>query len=338
MVGLGPHYSQIESIGMTTDFEKKYAFITAVGDRIGLVLDDNYWDYMLKAHEEDYGYQTEYKKFSKYIDDVWSGDVKSYRKELYKIRNTLVDLAWYFRKNDFGIRGKDCNKDLKEFVLSGTSEDRTMLHGHYYLSIDLKNADFQVVDYLNLLHGETINDYIRKTSEHTEIMEYKGNRNRTWDYMEKIMGHSKLYIWELYCLSKIYESDHEIMQYIRDNNLKLRKINGDELIFEIGEDMNLPQDFIDKWCKHDVGIEGLTCHVKALRYGLAHYTINGQEQYKSFYDNHVTGQRKYVTKNCIYIHQLDKIYRGKKLTEKDNAIKNGQGFKKFSDKIIILEN
>lgn len=325
------------TVKMVTDIEKKQEFILAVGDRVGLIMDDDYWDYWLKSHEDDYGYESKYKEFSTYIDKIWGGDVKKYRKEKYKIREIMLDLVHYFKREKFGIKRKDCNEVLKDFLINKALKGSLMHTGHYYLSIDMKEANFQTIDYLDLMKGKKIEDYIKENSDFPEIMDYKGNRLEIWDYMEEKMGASLLQKWELFCLSKIYESDHEIIKYIKDNNLNLCKINGDEMMFEIGKEMSLPQDFVDKWCKKDVDIEGLICHVRILQYGLAHYKINGQEQWKAYYDNYVTGQRRYNAKNCLYIHQLDKLYRGKKLTEKDKVIKNGTGFRDFIEKIEILK-
>lgn len=323
---------------MTTDFEKKRAFVLAIEDRIGLVLDDEYWDYMLEFYENDLGYKSEYEKFCKFIDEKMNGDLKAYRKEIYKVRSALMDLALYFKKTNFGIRAKDCNEELRNFVVNKSQSGKLMHNGHYYLSIDIKKANFQTIDFLNLLKGKKIEEYIKEILEYPEIMDYKGNRLEVWNYMERIMGRSLLLKWELHCLSKIYESDHEIIKFIKENNLKLSKINGDEIAFEIGEEMTLPQDFVNKWCKEDVDIAGLTCHVRILQYGLVHYKINGQEQWKAYYDNYVTGHRKYNAKNCLYIHQLDKLYRGKKLSEKDKVLKNGPGIRKFTDTIEILKD
>ena len=246
----------------------------------------------------------------------------------------------------YGLRGmrmnfSGANETLMAF-LRNLKYDRksnpVLLQGGYYLSIDIKEAFPKVLDYMGVLKGDSFTEYISKYITRPEIMDWRGNRLDALKCMERYMGDTFLPYWEFMALSRMYDSDHEVIKYIKDNGLKLAKINGDEMMFEIGEEMTVPQEFIDKWCKKDADIAGLTCHVRILQYGLVHYKINGQEQWKAYYDNYVTGHRKYNAKNCLYIHQLDKLYRGKKLSEKDKVLKNGSGIRKFTDTIEILKD
>ena len=321
------------------DIKVRQAFINAVDVRIGMPVVDPYWQYYIDAYEDTYGYSTKWDNFCEMISTSFSGSLSEYRSEYKTCRDNLMALAVCLRGTKMNFSG--ANETLMTF-LSNLKNDRSaspiMRKGGYYLSIDIKEAFPKVLDYMGVLNGETFEEYISKYITHAEIMNWRGNRLDALKRMERYIGDTFLPYWEFMALSRIYDSDHEIIKYIKENNLKLAKINGDEMMFEIGEVMNVPQEFIDKWCKEEVDMAGLICHVRILQYGVVHYKINGQERWKTYYDNYVTGNRKYNAKNCLYIHQLDKLYRGKKLTEKDKVIKNGSGIRKFTDTIEILKD
>ena len=59
--------------------------------------------------------------------------------------------------------------------------------------------------------------------------------------------------------------------------------------------------------------------------------------YKAFFDNVITGKRKFNAKNCLYMWQLNKLFNGEELNELDKMIRNGSGYIKFNDKIEIIK-
>ena len=85
-------------------------------------------------------------------------------------------------------------------------------------------------------------------------------------------------------------------------------------------------------------IGGFMCHINLFKYGLIHYKINGTEMYKAFFDNVITGKRKFNAKNCLYMWQLNKLFSGEKLNEFDMVIRDGSSYTKFNDKIEIIKD
>mgnify|MGYP003463415804 FL=1 len=80
------------------------------------------------------------------------------------------------------------------------------------------------------------------------------------------------------------------------------------------------------------------CHINLFKYGLIHYKFNGDETYKAFFDDVVTGKRKFNAKNCLYIWQLNKLFSGKKLNQSDKMIRDGSGYIELNDKIEIIKD
>jgi hypothetical protein len=110
-------------------------------------------------------------------------------------------------------------------------------------------------------------------------------------------------------------------------------------MFHIGEENNIPEDILNEFCGKDIVFDGLIFHINVYQYNLIHYTLNGEEMFKSFLDNVITGKRKFNAKNCTYMWHLNKLYEGEELTEKDMAIIGGDGLAEpFTLDIKILED
>ena len=139
-------------------------------------------------------------------------------------------------------------------------------------------------------------------------------------------------------LSKIYEDNHPLIKYIKEKGLKIAEIRTDEILFYVGETNDLSEEFVNEFCSKDMEIGGFMCHINLFKYGLIHYKINGTEMYKAFFDNVITGKRKFNAKNCLYMWQLNKLFSGEKLNEFDKVIRDGSSYTKFNDKIEIIKD
>jgi hypothetical protein len=139
-------------------------------------------------------------------------------------------------------------------------------------------------------------------------------------------------------LSRIFESNHDVIMFIKNNKLKLVRILNDELVFDVGPKNNLPSDFIKEFCAKDFIVDGIEFHVNVYQYKLIHYTYNGFDMYKAIFDNPVTNKRKFNSKTCLYTWQLNKMYNGEELTEKDKVQFINGKIVPFTDEIKILND
>lgn len=324
---------------MVSDKDIKNAFIRASDARILFPLDDEYWLYFLEGSEEMCGYYSLWNDFKKFLKEHFNNDVNLYNYEFHKIRRTFEDLGDFFSEYKTNITKEMYNPELYNFTREKKNLGKLLHNKHYYLSIDLKNAAFQCLDYFKCLGNETFSEYLTKITEHPEILQFRGNKIRCWDEVTIRAGQQYLLRMCFVILSKFYESDHKIMKYIRDNNLQLSNIRTDELMFHIGEENNIPEDILNEFCGKDIVFDGLIFHINVYQYNLIHYTLNGEEMFKSFLDNVITGKRKFNAKNCTYMWHLNKLYEGEELTEKDMVIIGGDGLAEpFTLDIKILED
>lgn len=323
---------------MINDKEIKQEFIKAIDGRVQLILDDNYWDYLLNEYEFDYGYKTEYERFKAFIEDKFKGDIQLYKKEIAELNRNIIPYLSVMQSTYPKISQSDYNDIIVDFAERKKAKDKSIVmeEGAYYLTIDLKDAFTQMIDYFHLCGNLTFNDAIGKCTKVPEIITFRGNKLNIYNRVEDSMGNLRTYKMLLIILSKIYDTDDELINYIKDNNLVLSKILGDELYFKLGDKMTLNKTLINKYCKGVVNINGFDCHVNIVKYGKIHYTYNGIEKYMGYYDNYLTKSRKFHNKTCIYLWQLNKLYKGETLNEKDMYLKDGQGYMPFIDKIEIL--
>ena len=319
---------------MITNKEKKIAFIKSIDPRIVLPLEDDLWEYYLDGTELDYGYKTSWLKFQDFIKNDYKDSVESYVEEKKKINILFNTISKTFKT--YPIIKKD---DMDETLLKILTEPNNKKEEGYYITIDLKDAILQCIKYFKIFDDEGIIGLFKTHSFNENILNFRGNKinicsilfNRTNDN----------FFWTLcsFLLNKIYISEHILLRKIKEFNLSLVNIKGDELLFYIGKENTLPQDFIDNFCNKDFIINGIECHVKLLYYNYYSYKINNEEKNISYFDNVITKQRKYGVKNCYYIWVLNKLYNDEPLIDKD-LITVGNHYKTVPllDKITILKN
>ena len=318
---------------MIQDRDKKIAFIKAIDSRITFPINNDLWDYYLNGAEFDYGYKTLWGEFNDFIKDEYNNSIENYTDELRLINMLFNTLSETFKT--YPIITKN---DLDNTIIDVLTNDNQLKKG-YYVSIDLKDAILQCYKYFNIFDEDGIVGVFEKNSFNKNILKFRGNKINIHQIL--FSGAKENTYWEMcaFLLNKIYTSDHNIISFLKEKNIPLYFINGDDLLFYIGEENTILKDFIDSYCNKDFIINGIECHVNILYYNNIDYKINDEEKTIGYFDNVVTKKRKYTIKNCYYIWQLDKIYRGIPLIDKDR-ITVGNHYKTvpFLDKITILKN
>lgn len=315
----------------------KNAFIKASDLRIGLVLDDDYWGYTLENSEKLFGYKTLWENFQTMLSSDFNNDIDLYNAELLKLHIVFKNMADFLNYKKKSIKKEMYNETLFNFVKNKSDLEKKIFNKRYYLSIDLKNAIFQCLEYFNCCEGKTFDEFIKTKTDYPQLLDLRGNKLKCWDEVTMKIGQQALMRMGLVILSLIYDTDHPIVNYVKEN-LDLAMIRTDELLFAIGDENDFPTELIEEYCGKDCEIGGFVCHINILQYGLIHYKINGEEMYKTYYDDVLTGKRKINAKNCLYMWQLNKLYNEEKLTDKDKVIRDGSGYLPFTYDIEIIRD
>lgn len=322
---------------MITNEEYKNAFINASDARIAFILEDQYWDYLVEGSENICGYKSLWENFCKMLKEDFNDDINLYNNEFYKLKRKFKSLGKYMERNMPNITKEMYNAELFDFVSHKNDLGKLMYDGHYYLSIDLKDAAFQFLDYFNCIPNKTFDEFVKEITDYSQILCFRGNKLKCWNEITLCVGDQMQRRMGMAVLSKIYENSHPLIKYIKEKGLKIAEIRTDEILFYVGETNDLSEEFVNEFCGKDVEIGGFMCHINLFKYGLIHYKINDNEMYKAFFDNVITGKRKFNAKNCLYMWQLNKLFNGEELNELDKMIRNGSSYIKFNDKIEIIK-
>lgn len=162
------------NIGLAKRFVSDYNF------PINLV-NEEYFFYYLEVYEDDFKTLTKWKKLWNMIDEKFDGDENKFLDEYYQIRDKIIT----------SLENSDAYKAFNSMDMSGfTVTDRPDVTsnnvyncenlGKYYLSIDLKKANFQALNYVNkdiLLNNNTYEEFIGKFTDLQYIKESKYTRN-----------------------------------------------------------------------------------------------------------------------------------------------------------------
>jgi hypothetical protein len=176
-----------------------------------------------------------------------------------------------------------------------------------YLSIDLKHAYGQYIDSMHVF-SDKFDDMLFNGLP--EFMR-KSKKARLFMYLQIPNHHNiKYYIYKLF--DNVFESDHKIIQLLKEYNLKVVSYNMDELIYDITDIPNMFDEFIG-----DHAINGINIHLNTF-----------EQHYISFVDpitkkdtmipiREYTTHANFVTNTCVYMNQLYKAYNNLPIVEND---------------------
>lgn len=194
---------------------------------------EEYFNYYLNLFEKDYGTLTKYNELVSLIDNKFNGVPNNFLDEYYRVRENMVqhflNSQAYF---DF------CNKlDLKKFAINDrpdvTSNNIFNQNniGKYFISVDLKKANFQALKYANkdiVLNTNTYNEFV---NEFTDIDYIKYSKHFRQVVFGK-KGASRQITIEKYILNEVRK---RFENNINMGCLKLVSMSNDELVYELIE-------------------------------------------------------------------------------------------------------
>lgn len=191
---------------------------------------EDYFFYYLNLYEEDYGSMTKYRELVKVIEERFDGDCQKFLDEYYSVRDRLI----------LTVTGSEAfkrfnNCDMTEYSVKNkpnvTSNSIYNINnvGKFYMSVDLKKANFQAlknVDKDIVLGCDTYDEFVGKFTDLEYIKTSKYFREVVFGQMNP-----KRHITvEKYFITKIYRKLIDILPYFSDCCVCL---SNDEIIFEI---------------------------------------------------------------------------------------------------------
>lgn len=263
------------------------------------VIDTETFEHWLNKYEHDYNSLTLWNNTIGYIDKEFNGDVNVFLDNYYNVRNAVIESV----KNNEAYQ-KFNNMDMKVFATQPLQYSNGKLYseenvGKFFLSIDLKKANFQALKYVNpeiVGNAKTYDEFIRKYTNVPLITDSKYFRQVVFGQMNP----SRHITVEKYLIHRIHD------EFAQD--LKLFSMAADELIYELPDDSN-------KWAMiaqrfEDGAKKLLDIEIRAEFFMLEGYRLSFVDRDKdalTFYRKWQPGSRRLYCVPLIYhaiVHSL----------------------------------
>ena len=196
------------------------------------VVKEDYIPYYLDLYEEDFGSRTKFDMLLNTIEEIkkkYGGDDDMFLDYYYEVRNNVINAV--VKNPSFK---KFNNMDMNEFsmknkpnVSSNNIYNETNV-GKFFISIDLKKANFQTLKNIdkNIVFGaDTYEDFIGKFTDSEYIANSKYFRNVVFG----MMNPKRHITAEKYFITQIYQKVIEEFPYLAD---KCVSLSNDEIIFK----------------------------------------------------------------------------------------------------------
>lgn len=199
-----------------------------------------------------------------------------------------------------------------------------------YLSLDLKHSFSQLIDSLHIFNEKFDNIIF----DNLPIFIRNSKKARIFMY-HQIDAHDilKNSIFKLF--DRLFESDHKIAQYLKDNNLIPISCNVDELVYDITETPNLFDEFIG-----DHTINGINIHLNTFEQHYISFIDPFTKKEKTIHIREYATHTHFATYTCPYMNQLYKVYNNLPIIENDLYIPHQTNWNKIIklDEPIIITN
>ena len=154
------------SFNLATRFGSDYKIPIAVYDNV------ESFEYELNLYEKDYGALTKWNELVKNIERYYNGDNEAFLLDYYNVRDKIITTTL-----DSDIYKQFITyKDPTDMIVDDTVlKYREMEHptpkyssgiynqesiGKHFISIDLRNANFQALKYVYVINGDTYRDFL----------------------------------------------------------------------------------------------------------------------------------------------------------------------------------
>jgi len=281
---------------------------------------EKYFFYFLNLYEDKYKSASKWKTLWNLIDGEYGGDEKKFLDEYYKIRDRIITSI-----SESNAYQEFNTMDMSHFsVINKDSVSTNNIYnceniGKYFLSIDLKKANFQALKFVNseiVLNADTYEDFIGKFTDLQYIKESKYTRQVIFGKLNP-----KRHITvEKYIIRNVWKKYTETFS----SDLHIVSLSNDEIVIEsdIAETYNTNSlkrriKKIEDSVKEDLGIE-----VKAEYFRLDGYQLCRKETGEcrtTFFTKTdlVSGEVEFMCVPLPYFAIVYKLYNGLTLSEYD---------------------
>lgn len=213
------------------DIELIKRFVSDEKLPIQVIKDEKYFNYILDLLEDSFGSRTKWNGWLKVIESQYEGDSKKYLADFYKIRESVIsDMKANRAYQEFNT----CNMNkyqVTDMPQVGSYEIyRPGNQGKYYLSLDLKKANFQALQFVGVIEkGLTYENWLKRWTDLPHLLNSKYLRVVVFGQLNP----GRHITVEKFITSEIYK--HIDRSNILKDVAQLVSFRNDELIWEVSK-------------------------------------------------------------------------------------------------------
>lgn len=117
------------------------------------VFEDGYWEFYLELYEREFHVKTLWEKLLEDIEGEYEGNIQSFLSDFYKMREEIITSIKtseeYQQFNNENMEEKFGIKNLPFFGVKKSDIYNEGFVNSWYISLDLKKANFQALNYYN---------------------------------------------------------------------------------------------------------------------------------------------------------------------------------------------
>lgn len=194
--------------------------------------DEKYFFYFLDLYEDIFSSKTKYEKLCKLIEERFDSSPVLFLNEYYNIRNEIILST---ERNEAYLKFNNMPMDRfsipKRNITSNDVYNESNI-GKWFVSFDLKKANFQALKYVDkqiVLNTNTYEEFIQKFTDIYYVSESKYTRQVVFG---KLNPKRQITV-EKFIINEIYE--HIIKHYCDDTCVSFSQ---DELVFKVDDSFN----------------------------------------------------------------------------------------------------
>lgn len=262
----------------------------------------------------DFWPEEEWQALNKEINEDYGGNMKAWLQHYSEVRDTII------RTLEDSIEYKAFNvKDMSEYVL--TNEYRNLpdrniyaedCEGKFYLSFDLKKANFQALKYVGVIKEDTYEDFIDKFDKSFYFKKSKYSRQVIFGKLNP----KRTITVEHSMMANVIAACNTYFDKMAQCNAKIVAFKSDEIIYEI--DGVIDQFTLQRYCewiKDKLGYEVRAECIQIERLPIVNH--NGNKVSAFVRRNVNTGESVLKSVSTTFYPQVYKMWKGENIEERD---------------------
>lgn len=281
---------------------------------------EKYFPYQLHLYEKDYGALTKWNALWDMIDAKYGGFCDLFLEDYYDVRENIIQtvssLSAYkaFNEMDMGAYKVVDKPD----VSSGNIYNCENV-GKFFMSIDLRKANFQALKYVNpdiVLNADTYEDFVGKFTDLDYVKESKYTRQVVFGKMNP-----KRHITvEKYLINEVWKAFCDLSL----EGEKIVSMSNDEIVIEISDVMDhdgydTDAHIIEAYIKQKTGLDVKVEYFRLKGYRLCVDDGKAHKPRNPFFvkESAIDDRNTFVCVPLPYHAIIYKLYNGMELQEED---------------------